>query len=340
MKTFAKAFASVGSLLALVVAVTMFTAPPPQPARAQYASAQTWLGTAGGTANALAFTVHNVSSLNDLIGVPLKFIPASASTGPVTVTLNIDGGGSLGPVVLDRPSSVGLAGLSNGELQSGLFAEITYDGTRFVITSSVDMTPIGHSVEFRGTVAPVGTLVEDGSCYSQTQYAALFAVIGTTYNSGAPVACTAGNFAVPDSRGSLFAATDNQGNNGSAGRFTNASGCSGTVFANRCGASSIQINAGNVPTIIGVNTNNPQYSVGVSGSTGNITTAIQDGSSTTGGGVFPFNLFNQSTTSATVSASGVVTVGSSTIAFQSTNTSGSAFGVLNPMTLGLRAIKY
>lgn len=56
----------------------------------------------------------------------------------------------------------------------------------------------GMITPFGGTTAPTGFLMCDGSQVSQTTYASLFAVIGTTYNSSTP---TAGNFFLPDLRG-------------------------------------------------------------------------------------------------------------------------------------------
>lgn len=53
----------------------------------------------------------------------------------------------------------------------------------------------GMSVDYRGSSAPSGWLLEDGTSYPTSTYPALFAVIGYTYGgSGA-------NFNVPDSRG-------------------------------------------------------------------------------------------------------------------------------------------
>lgn len=46
------------------------------------------------------------------------------------------------------------------------------------------MGPAGIIMPFAGTVAPQGCLFCDGSAVSRTTYAALFAVIGTTYGEG------------------------------------------------------------------------------------------------------------------------------------------------------------
>jgi microcystin-dependent protein len=57
--------------------------------------------------------------------------------------------------------------------------------------------PTGAIIAFGGSVAPVGWLLCDGSAVSRTQFAALFATIGTTYGSGDGVT----TFNVPDMRG-------------------------------------------------------------------------------------------------------------------------------------------
>lgn len=55
--------------------------------------------------------------------------------------------------------------------------------------------PTGAMLQFGGSTAPAGYLLCDGSSYSTTTYADLYAVIGTTYGSGS------GTFQVPDLRG-------------------------------------------------------------------------------------------------------------------------------------------
>jgi microcystin-dependent protein len=50
--------------------------------------------------------------------------------------------------------------------------------------NSLAYVPVGVVQEFAGSVAPTGYLMCDGSAVSRTTYAALFAVIGTTYGAG------------------------------------------------------------------------------------------------------------------------------------------------------------
>ena len=66
--------------------------------------------------------------------------------------------------------------------------------------------PAGASMPYGGAAAPTGWLLCDGSAVSQSTYAALFAVIGTTCgNPGG------GNFNVPDLRGRFPLGKDNMG---------------------------------------------------------------------------------------------------------------------------------
>ncbi|SHN86764.1 phage tail protein [Bradyrhizobium erythrophlei] len=225
------------TIAALLAALVVYCfVPPPRPSAAQFADQGTWAGTAGGTSNAVVLNLANVGSLNDIVGVQISFNPAANNTGPVTIAItNVLGNTTA--TALQRPSSIGLVGLSLNELWAGETTSVKYNGSVFVLSSNVDSRGVGDTVETRNSTAPRGTLLEDGSCYSQTTFAALFSVIGTTYNAGAPVACSGGQFAVPDSRGSLFAALDNQGANGAANRLTSAgSGCSATSVAFRCGS--------------------------------------------------------------------------------------------------------
>lgn len=62
--------------------------------------------------------------------------------------------------------------------------------------SGYGVSPVGAIMAFAGSAAPAGWLLCNGSSVSQTTYAALFAVIGSTY--GTPVG---GNFVLPDLRG-------------------------------------------------------------------------------------------------------------------------------------------
>ena len=84
--------------------------------------------------------------------------------------------------------------------------------TRFQLGSiSTQAAPAGVVQAFAGSVAPTGWLLCDGTNYSRTTYAALFAIIGTTYDTqfnevtGGNFTAPAGtDFRVPDYRASFL----------------------------------------------------------------------------------------------------------------------------------------
>ena len=85
--------------------------------------------------------------------------------------------------------------------------------------------PTGTVSAFAGSAAPTGYVLCDGSEYDQTVQADLFAVVGSTYNTGGE---TANHFRVPDLRGqvvagmggSLLSGTDALGDTGGAATHT------------------------------------------------------------------------------------------------------------------------
>lgn len=77
----------------------------------------------------------------------------------------------------DFPAGLALSDLSVENLTvSGVFNTEAASGT-------LD-TPSGSVIMFAGSIAPTGYLLCDGSAYSRTTYAGLYAVIGTTYGAG------------------------------------------------------------------------------------------------------------------------------------------------------------
>lgn len=67
-------------------------------------------------------------------------------------------------------------------------------------------TPVGTVIAFAADAAPSGYLACSGQAVSQTTYADLYALIGTTYNTGGE---GAGNFRLPDLRGEFVRGWDN-----------------------------------------------------------------------------------------------------------------------------------
>lgn len=93
--------------------------------------------------------------------------------------------------------------------------------------SGLDSLPVGVEMDWPGTVPPTGFALRDGSAVSRTTYAALFAVLGTTYGSGDGST----TFNLPDDRGRVSVGRDNMGGT-AANRVTS----SGTVLGSSGGA--------------------------------------------------------------------------------------------------------
>lgn len=75
--------------------------------------------------------------------------------------------------------------------------------------------PVGMIIDYAGTTAPNGWLLCHGQAVSRATYAALFAVLGTTYGAGDGST----TFNVPDLRGRVIAGKDDMGGS-SANRLT------------------------------------------------------------------------------------------------------------------------
>jgi microcystin-dependent protein len=84
------------------------------------------------------------------------------------------------------------------------------------LNQSLTDTPVGSIQPFAGASAPGGWLLCDGAAVSRTDYAELFAVLGTTYGTGNGST----TFNVPDLRGRVPAGLDNMGGS-AASRLTN-----------------------------------------------------------------------------------------------------------------------
>lgn len=314
---FARTFAAL-TLFVAVGAAYLFV-PPPRHAAAQFADQGTWGGTAGGTANALVITLANVASLNDIVGVPIRFNPAANNTGPVTIVVTNAMGSTTATAAL-RPSSLGLVAFSLNEFWAGETTSVTYNGSNFVLSSNVDMRPIGSTCEFRGTGAPRGCLIEDGSCVSSSQFAPLASVISTLYG-------TCSGLQLPDSRGTDFMALDGQGANGLANRITSTSCATPNALGTHCGVQTAALTS---------TANMPPYTP-----SGSITNgAITSSTSFEGIGGSQATLFEGSGSSYVV---GQILITSTQAASTFTGAavgSSTPFPSLNPKLLGIRAIKY
>lgn len=88
--------------------------------------------------------------------------------------------------------------------------------------SGYGVTPIGSVTAYAGSSVPTGWLLCDGSTVSQTTYADLYALIGTTYGPA-----SGGNFTLPDLRGRAAVGV----NAGGAAYLTSLGGTIGSANA-------------------------------------------------------------------------------------------------------------
>ena len=103
--------------------------------------------------------------------------------------------------------------------------------------------PAGSVIPYAGTSAPTGFLLCDGSAVSRSTYAALFAVIGTTYGSGDG----SSTFALPDLRGRIVAGKDDMGGS-AASKLTNQSGgVDGDALGAKGGSETQALTEANLP---------------------------------------------------------------------------------------------
>lgn len=100
--------------------------------------------------------------------------------------------------------------------------------------------PIGTIADFAGSSAPTGWLLCYGQEVSRTTYAALFALLGTTYGAGD----ASTTFNLPDCRGRVRAGLDNMGGS-SAARLSTV--FTSTSLGQTGGAQQITLTSGEIP---------------------------------------------------------------------------------------------
>jgi len=123
-------------------------------------------------------------------GMYIQFKPNTANTGACTINVN-----GLGAQVIKKEGS---ATPVDNDLVPGRIYELIYDGTNFqLLNPSTSTVPAGTLLMYGAASAPNGYLLCDGSQVSRTTYAALFAVISTSYGTGDG----SSTFDLPDFRG-------------------------------------------------------------------------------------------------------------------------------------------
>lgn len=183
---------------------------------------------------------HN-DPLQDIAAALTGSLPrngAAPMTGPVRA---VSGSPTAPGLAFDGFAGFGFSKTANGigvSVGGVLVAEFGSAGLRS------GGTPISAGMDFWGTTAPAGWLFSYGQAVSRTTYAALFAVIGTTYGAGDGST----TFNLPDKRGRASYGKDDMGGT-SADRITNQSGgWDGDVLGAAGGAETVTLTTDQMPS--------------------------------------------------------------------------------------------
>jgi hypothetical protein len=199
----------------------------------------------GGTSTAYTLTSNQgFDSLANMSGKMVAFIPHA--TNGATVTLNVDG---LGAKALRSAPSVELpAGvLIQGTPYCAVYNNATTEWILQGFWGANDYSiPLGAGVPYFGTSAPNSKFAfPSGQAISRSTYAALFALIGTTYGSGDGST----TFNLPGVGGRLLACRENMNGAGAEGRITTAgSGIDGATLGAAGGAQSVTLDTTMIPS--------------------------------------------------------------------------------------------
>jgi hypothetical protein len=95
------------------------------PAHAQFANQANYAGASAGTNT---ITIPLANWVRNLVGVPVRFLPANSNTGAATANVN-----SVGAANILKPNNGGLTALTGGEIRASQMATIVFDGTQWVL---------------------------------------------------------------------------------------------------------------------------------------------------------------------------------------------------------------
>jgi len=165
------------------------------------------LNTAVGVANGsydLTFSLYDANLAGNFIAGPITNSAVAVSNGLFSVTLDFGGGVFTGT---NYWAQIGVRVAGGGNFATLVpRQQLTPAPYALALVSpqATALCPPGSVMAYMGTNAPNGWLLCDGSAVSRTQYAALFAVLGTA--SGVGDAAT--TFNLPDMRGEFLRGVD------------------------------------------------------------------------------------------------------------------------------------
>lgn len=175
--------------------------------------------------NLTGFTAPGSNSQYDIVGIQINDPNAGGAAGNNAVIVRIAGTSAASPVLPAIPSSclpiavIGPILTSTTSITNAMILT-AHSGSGPTGVLGIGLVrgfraPPGTTEETWNPIPPNGWLFEDGSAVSRTTYARLFATIGVTFGSGDGST----TFNLPDSRGRVFVALDNQGGS-DAGRLS------------------------------------------------------------------------------------------------------------------------
>jgi len=156
------------------------------------------------------------------------YVPANSNTGAMQVNWNST---TFQNVLLNGNALTGY------ETRKGKPVCLFYDGTNMHIVAGAyggDGIPVGAVVKFGGAATPSSLLLAFGQAISQTTYADLFAIYGSTYGG------SGGNFNLPDLRGRTIFGVDNMGGSAANRVTAGVSGIAGTTLGGVGGDQNVQ----------------------------------------------------------------------------------------------------
>jgi Microcystin-dependent protein len=200
-------------------------------------------------------------------------------------------------------------------------------GHSYIIIGTLDTVPgndipVGTSIEGHWTTAPLGFTLEDGGVLLRADYPALFAVLGTRYNTGGE---TSAQFRKPDSRGRVAVNKATSGTFGTLGGKTGAETVALTVaeLAVHTHVQNSHNHTQNSHTHLNLNIAGADISWQAAGQAGTNKSGIFAGSSGSDVSIGAATATNQATTATNQNAG-----------------SGSAHNNIQPSFVFLRAVKY